>query len=108
MWAISKLLGRILLCLLSVYMEAMSAWQDASSGLWCDDPSILPEGQRQAASWVHEPLHVSHLSSDRQQLECMNAGNKGPGADGMHEAIPHWFYWSWNANSGDTGVTSLL
>ena len=25
----------------------------------------------------------------------------------MHRAIPHWFYWCWNANSGDTGQSAL-
>lgn len=29
--------------------------------------------------------------------------NKEGGADGRHNAIPNWFYWSWNPNSGDTG-----
>ena len=35
----------------------------------------------------------------------MTAGNVGGRADGQHTPIPHWFYWSWNANSGDTGLT---
>ena len=32
----------------------------------------------------------------------------GGGADGMHAPMAGWFWWSWNANSGDTGglVTS--
>ena len=25
----------------------------------------------------------------------------------MHRAIPYWFYWCWNANSGDTGQSVL-
>jgi hypothetical protein len=29
--------------------------------------------------------------------------NTGAAADGKHKAIPNWFYWAWNANSGDTG-----
>ena len=29
--------------------------------------------------------------------------NTGIGNDGKHNAIPHVFWWSWNANSGDTG-----
>lgn len=29
--------------------------------------------------------------------------NAGAAADGKHSAIPNWFYWCWNANSGDTG-----
>ena len=27
----------------------------------------------------------------------------GDGDDGKHSAVPHVFWWSWNANSGDTG-----
>ena len=27
----------------------------------------------------------------------------GPGDDGRHARISSWFYWCWNANSGDTG-----
>jgi aryl-phospho-beta-D-glucosidase BglC (GH1 family) len=27
----------------------------------------------------------------------------GPGADGQHQAVSGWFWWAWNANSGDTG-----
>ena len=37
---------------------------------------------------------------------CVHAENRGPGVDGKHRAIPHWFYWCWNANSGDTGELS--
>ncbi|HSX37466.1 MAG TPA: cellulase family glycosylhydrolase, partial [Chlamydiales bacterium] len=29
--------------------------------------------------------------------------NTGSAADGQHKAIKNWFYWDWNANSGDTG-----
>jgi hypothetical protein len=29
--------------------------------------------------------------------------NSGVAADGLHTAISSWFYWDWNANSGDTG-----
>jgi Cellulase (glycosyl hydrolase family 5) len=29
--------------------------------------------------------------------------NNGAAATGKHQAIPHWFYWDWNPNSGDTG-----
>ena len=28
--------------------------------------------------------------------------NTGVGNDGAHNAIPHVFWWAWNANSGDT------
>jgi hypothetical protein len=29
--------------------------------------------------------------------------NTGGGADGQHVAMAGWFWWCWNANSGDTG-----
>lgn len=29
--------------------------------------------------------------------------NYAEGGDNEHNAIKSWFYWSWNANSGDTG-----
>lgn len=29
--------------------------------------------------------------------------NSGGAADGKHHAIGNWFYWAWNADSGDTG-----
>lgn len=28
---------------------------------------------------------------------------QGAGNTGQHNAIGNWMYWSWNANSGDTG-----
>ncbi len=41
------------------------------------------------------------LDSMRDIAAYLN--NSGAAADGKHQAISHWFYWSWNANSGDTG-----
>lgn len=41
------------------------------------------------------------ISSMKDMAAYFN--NTGTMADGKHEAIPNWFYWSWNANSGDTG-----
>lgn len=29
--------------------------------------------------------------------------NAAGGKDGQHARINNWFYWCWNANSGDTG-----
>ena len=46
-------------------------------------------------------LHWMHHMMAFQKQVC--AGNQGLGADGQHQATPHWFFWSWNANSGDTG-----
>ena len=34
-------------------------------------------------------------------VQYINA--EGGGNDGLHEAIEHWMWWDWNANSGDTG-----
>ena len=31
------------------------------------------------------------------------AMNLGGGNDGKHAVLAGWFWWSWNANSGDTG-----
>jgi aryl-phospho-beta-D-glucosidase BglC (GH1 family) len=44
-------------------------------------------------------------SKDIQSMQDMAAyfNNSGAAADGKHRAIPNWFYWCWNANSGDTG-----
>lgn len=44
-------------------------------------------------------------STDIQSMQDIAAylNNSGAAADGRHQAIPNWFYWSWNANSGDTG-----
>ncbi|MBA2727273.1 MAG: cellulase family glycosylhydrolase [Parachlamydiaceae bacterium] len=45
-----------------------------------------------------EPNDVQSLEDIAKYLN-----NSGAGADGKHRAIKNWFYWSWNANSGDTG-----
>jgi hypothetical protein len=45
-----------------------------------------------------EPRDQEHL---RDLALWMN--NVGAAADGQHSAISSWFYWCYNANSGDTG-----
>lgn len=46
--------------------------------------------------------------TDARDLEMMPqyanymAGGEN-GADGLHDPITSWFWWCWNANSGDTG-----
>lgn len=40
------------------------------------------------------------LSSAQYTNYMHNVGN---GADGLHNPITSWFWWCWNANSGDTG-----
>ncbi|WP_068470682.1 cellulase family glycosylhydrolase [Candidatus Protochlamydia phocaeensis] len=44
-------------------------------------------------------------SRDLQTMPDLAAyfNNTGAAADGKHHKISSWFYWSWNANSGDTG-----
>lgn len=57
------------------------------------------------------PVAVGEFGSyftEKKDLQSMNDIAKyfrlaGDSNDGKHQAIPHWFYWSWNANSGDTG-----
>lgn len=57
------------------------------------------------------PVAVGEFGShftEKKDLQSMNDTAQyfqlaGSAVDGKHEAIPHWFYWSWNANSGDTG-----
>jgi hypothetical protein len=45
------------------------------------------------------------ISQDAQMLpdfaQYLNA--TGSGATGQHQAVSGWFWWAWNANSGDTG-----
>jgi aryl-phospho-beta-D-glucosidase BglC (GH1 family)/uncharacterized surface protein with fasciclin (FAS1) repeats len=57
------------------------------------------------------PIAIGEFGSKFQEEEdiiMMNdfaeyLNNEGKANDGQHVAIPNWFYWSWNANSGDTG-----
>ncbi|KAL0031693.1 hypothetical protein WJX79_001570 [Trebouxia sp. C0005] len=45
------------------------------------------------------------LQADQQQMAdfALYLNNQGAGNDGQHNAISSWFWWAWNANSGDTG-----
>ena len=43
-------------------------------------------------------LFSQALWSIRDYVSNMNGG-----ADGQHVALAGWFWWCWNANSGDTG-----
>ena len=45
-----------------------------------------------------QPDDVQSLTDLAAYLNC-----DGRGDDGRHERIGSWFYWCWNANSGDTG-----
>ncbi len=57
------------------------------------------------------PVAVGEFGSkftDARDLQSMPdiaayLNNSGGAADGKHNKIPNWFFWSWNANSGDTG-----
>ncbi|KAL0040077.1 hypothetical protein WJX79_005360 [Trebouxia sp. C0005] len=64
-----------------------------------------PQGQMVFPVAVGEFGSKFEESQDIQAMQDLASylGNVGAGADGQHAPIPHWFYWSWNANSGDTG-----
>ncbi len=57
------------------------------------------------------PVAIGEFGSrfkEEKDLQSMNDIAKyftlsSAASDGKHTAISHWFYWSWNANSGDTG-----
>lgn len=44
-------------------------------------------------------------STDIQSMNDISSylNNTGGAEDGLHQAVTNWFYWDWNANSGDTG-----
>lgn len=44
-------------------------------------------------------------STDIQSMNdiALYLNNTGNAADGKHQTIPNWFFWAWNADSGDTG-----
>lgn len=57
------------------------------------------------------PVAIGEFGSkftDSRDLQSMPdiasyLNNAAAAADGKHTAIPNWFYWDWNPNSGDTG-----
>ncbi|MDP1880662.1 MAG: cellulase family glycosylhydrolase [Parachlamydiaceae bacterium] len=57
------------------------------------------------------PIAVGEFGSrfsEEKDIESLNDlakyfNNTGELADGKHQPITNWFYWSWNPNSGDTG-----
>ena len=46
------------------------------------------------------------LQADQQQMRdfALYLNNQGAGNDGQHNAIPSWFWWAWNANSGQFAI----
>lgn len=51
---------------------------------------------------------MSADSVECYDLQCLAdfalyINNTGSAVDGKHAAINSWFWWAWNANSGDTG-----
>lgn len=42
-------------------------------------------------------------ANDVQSMQDLAKYLNDPTTDGKHHAIKNWFYWAWNANSGDTG-----
>lgn len=57
------------------------------------------------------PVAIGEFGSrftDNRDLQFFNSfasylNNTNDANDGKHQPIYNWFYWSWNANSGDTG-----
>lgn len=45
----------------------------------------------------------SHFTEEKDLQSMQDMARYFQSGDTKHKAIPHWFYWSWNANSGDTG-----
>jgi hypothetical protein len=63
-----------------------------------DDCQVFPVAIGEFGSRFKDPRDLQHLNDFAQYLN-----NEGAGATGNHNAIGNWYYWSYNANSGDTG-----
>lgn len=62
-------------------------------------------GSSPTSSALGEVKHPTAVRASVQQLNNLikYINNVGDARDGKHEAIDGWMWWSWNANSGDTG-----
>ena len=63
-----------------------------------DDCQRFPVAIGEFGSRFKDPRDLQQLNDFAQYLN-----NEGAGATGHHNAIGNWYYWSYNANSGDTG-----
>lgn len=72
---------------------------------------LTQQGYCNASSCKMFPVAIGEFGSrfteatDIQSLQdfAKYLNNAEAAADNKHHAIKNWFYWSWNANSGDTG-----
>ena len=63
-----------------------------------DDCIIFPVVIGEFGSRFIEPVDITMMNDFANYLN-----NQKPANDNRHAAIPNWLYWSWNANSADTG-----
>lgn len=59
---------------------------------------VFPVAVGEFGSYFKENNDLNSMNDMAKYFQLSGAGN-----DGRHRAIPHWFFWCWNANSGDTG-----
>eukprot|EP00879_Flechtneria_rotunda_P026086 GHRR01027770.1.p1 GENE.GHRR01027770.1~~GHRR01027770.1.p1 ORF type:complete len:189 (-),score=43.53 GHRR01027770.1:148-714(-) len=62
------------------------------------DCQRFPVAIGEFGSRFSDPKDLEHLNDFADYLD-----NEGFGITGDHKEIGNWFYWSWNAKSGDTG-----
>ena len=63
-----------------------------------DDCQRFPVAIGEFGSRMTGAADMAHLNDFASYLN-----NEGGGATGKHNRIGNWVYWSFNANSGDTG-----
>lgn len=59
---------------------------------------VFPIAVGEFGSRFTEPEDLAHLNDLALYLNAQGAGNTGG-----HTPVANWYYWCWNANSGDTG-----
>ncbi len=91
------------------------ASNDSGSGLWNRMTSsfgyLTEQGYCNGSKCKVFPVALGEFGSkftDNRDIQWMAdmatyLNNTGAAADGKHQAIGNWFYWCWNADSGDTG-----
>lgn len=60
--------------------------------------AVYPAAIGEMGSTFKDPRDLATLESLSDYIR-----NKDYAADGLHHSIHSWFYWCWNADSGDTG-----
>jgi len=73
------------------------------------DKQVFPVVLGEFGSWLGDRRNGCNARGCMdQELSCMNSlkdymMNVGEAHDKVHHKVRNWFWWSWNANSGDTG-----